>query len=210
MSDAPDPGRDLSVLRDEGPPDVVKGAFRRFKRRLAVAGAALALVVGGVTYYFAGIRAGSDIPSLEAQVGEENGPFQLIAQDRIGDEDWKVYAFRDQAGRPCLIGTLGGGGCYQYAGLVRGEIGDYRASGGSWVEENGDEFEYLVVKGTVPRDVEEVEIELTDGTVERTETVLVPEFAERFFAVLIDEGSSLRSIEEVRDVSPNPRTPRGR
>jgi hypothetical protein len=203
MSDPPDDGRDLSTLRAEDPPEVVRGAFRRFKRRLIAGGIAAALVGAGVAYYFAGIRPGSDIPSLEAQAGEENGPFHLIAQRRIAGEDWKMFVYRDQSGWPCMIGTIGGGHCPHLVGRIRGELGDVSTHANRTVTADGTTIEYLEVTGAVPRDVRSVLLEFDDGSQVRTETVEVPEFEERFFAVL-SEGNFERQLVDYRDAGAVP------
>lgn len=140
----------------------------------------------------------SDFRRLEEMVGEDSGPFHLVEQERIGGVVWKAYAYRDQGGWPCMIELNGAnGGCYPYAGMVRGEIGDHRVSGEKYRSIQGERVEYLTVKGTVPRNVRSVVLEWDDGTLERIDTVQVPKFEERFFATL-SEGSVKRELVRLR------------
>lgn len=186
---------DLSQLRDENPPPVVDAAFGRFRRRLLLAALILSLLVGSVAFVTG--RSQSDEELLEQMVGQDQGPFHLIAQQLVGGEEWKVYAFLDQDGRPCMIETLGGGACHAHAGDVKGEIADYSTGGTSWSNEDGTGAEYIVVTGAVPPDVGSVLIEFDDGTVERVATEQPPGFEDRVFA-LLSEGPIERRVVDVR------------
>lgn len=186
---------DLSNLREERAPDVVGPAFSRFRRKLIVGGVLLAVGVGAASF-IAG-RQQSDISLLEEAIGTDHGPLHLVAQQLVGGEEWKTYAYLDADGRPCLIETLGGGSCHAHAGDVQGEIADYGTSGASWEKADGTRAEYIVVTGAVPSHVEAVLIELDDGTVERVGTQSPPGFTGRVFAVL-SEGPIDRRVVEVR------------
>jgi hypothetical protein len=188
-------GPDLSELREESAPDVVGPAFSRFRRKLIVGGLVLAVVVGGASF-MAG-RTQSDLSLLEESIGTDHGPFHLVAQQLIGGEEWKTYAYLDADGRPCFIETLGGGACHAHAGDIKGEVADYGTGGTSWESADGTKAEYIVVTGAVPSDVEAVLIEFDDGTVERISAELPPGFTDRVFA-LLSEGPIEREVVDVR------------
>lgn len=186
---------DLSQLREDHPPKVVHAAFGRFRKRLFLGGLILTLLVGSVAFLMG--RSQSDTEMLDEAIGPNHGPLHLIAQRLVGDEEWRVYAYLDADGRPCMIETLGGGSCHAHTGEVAGEIADYATSGSSWENEDGSGAEYVVVTGAVPADVESVLINFDDGTVERVQTQGPPGFEDRVFA-LLSEGSIERSVVEVR------------
>jgi hypothetical protein len=188
---------DLSQMREDEPPDVVDAAFGRFRKRLVLGGLILTLLVGSVAFMTG--RSQSDEETLEDMVGQDHGAFHLIAQQLVGGEEWKVYAFLDQDGRPCMIETLGGGSCHAHAGDIKGEIADYGTSGTSWSNDDGSGAEYVVVSGAVPPEIDSVLIEFDDGTVERVATEQPPGFDDRVFA-LLSEGSIERIVVDVRAV----------
>jgi hypothetical protein len=187
---------DLSSLREERAPDVVGPAFSRFRRKLIAGGLVLAVGVGAVSFII-GRAQESDVSLLEETIGSDHGPLHLVAQQLVGGEEWKTYAYLDADGRPCLIETLGGGSCHAHAGNVKGEIADYGTSGSSWQKPDGTRVEYVVVTGTVPSDVEAVLVEFDDGTVERVSAELPPDFTDRVFA-LLSEGPIDRKVLDVR------------
>lgn len=189
-------GPDLSQLREERPPEVVAPAFSRFRRKLIAAGLVAAIAVGGASF-IAGRAERSDQSLLEETIGTDHGPFHLIAQQLVGGEEWKVYAFLDRDGRPCFIETLGGGGCHAHAGDIEGQIADYGTGGSSQENPDGTRVEYIVVTGAVPSGVGSVLIEFDDGTVERIDTQLPPGFTDRVFA-LLSEGAIDRRVVDVR------------
>lgn len=192
-----DDRQDLSALREESAPKVVDAAFGRFRKRLLFGALVLSVVVGSIAFLIG--RSQSDEEMLDQMVGEDHGPFHLIAQQIVGGEEWKVYAYLDTEGRPCMIETLGGGSCHAHAGDIAGEIADYGTSGGSWQNEDGSGAEYVVVIGAVPPEITGVLVEFDDGAVERIDTEQPPGFEVGVFA-LLSEGSIDRTVVEVRAV----------
>ena len=188
---------DLSGLREESPA-VVNAAFGRFRRRLLFGALVLSLIVGAVGFFTG--RSQSDEERLQEVLGDTaHGPLHLISQQLVGGQEWKIYAYLDADGRPCLIETLGGGSCHPHAGRIKGEVADYGSSGGSWKNEGEPRVEYIVVAGAVPSDIETVLIEFDDGTVERVQTHAPPNFEDRVFA-LLSEGSIDREVVDIRAV----------
>ena len=185
----------LGGLRAESAPEVVNAAFGRFRKRLLLGALALSVVVGSIAFLIG--RSQSDEELLEQMVGEDHGPFHLIAQQIVGGEEWKVYAYLDIDGRPCMIETLGGGSCHAHAGDIAGEIADYGTGGASWQNEDGSGAEYVVVTGAVPPGITAVLVEFDDGAVERIETEQPPGFEVGVFA-LLSEGSIDRTVVEVK------------
>lgn len=192
-----DDRQDLSALREESAPKVVDAAFGRFRKRLLLGALVLSVVVGSIAFLIG--RSEPDEEMLDQMVGEDHGPFHLIAQQIVGGEEWKVYAYLDTEGRPCMIETLGGGSCHAHAGDIAGEIADYGTSGGSWQNEDGSGAEYVVVIGAVPPEITGVLVEFDDGAVERIDTEQPPGFEVGVFA-LLSEGSIDRTVVEVRAV----------
>lgn len=192
-----DDRQDLSALREESAPKVVDAAFGRFRKRLLLGALVLSVLVGSIAFLIG--RSEPDEEMLDQMVGEDHGPFHLIAQQIVGGEEWKVYAYLDTEGRPCMIETLGGGSCHAHAGDIAGEIADYGTSGGSWQNEDGSGAEYVVVIGAVPPEITGVLVEFDDGAVERIDTEQPPGFEVGVFA-LLSEGSIDRTVVEVRAV----------
>ena len=186
---------ELARLREDEAPDVVSRAFARFRRRLLVGGLALAVVVAAVAYFVG--RSDSDTALLNEMIGDDHGPFHLVAQEIVGEEEWRTYAYEDSDGRPCLIDTLGGGSCHPHVNeLVRNAGADHSTSGTSRLDADGERTEYLVVKGFVASDTASVTIEFDDGGRELVGVTPLPGAGVKAFAVL-SEGSIDRRVVEV-------------
>lgn len=168
------------------------------RRRMLVATLGVSVALSVVPLFFSFAHdARSDRELVEESLGNlSHGPLHLVAEETVGDREWKVFAYVDADGRPCLAESLGGGGCHPHAGRVEGEIADYGVGGGSW-EDGGGTTAYAVVRGAVPSHVRAVLVEFGDGTVDRVETHELPGSRVRMFA-LLSEGDPARTVEDVR------------